>query len=98
LQIKTKIASCHTPDSKPVKQEVNSTTILPPSVFTGVSYRKETETVMTPLVTRRPFEGDDLTMILRKFCENHSDIFKTIQQDRIIYKHWARFDRDGQIV
>ncbi len=30
LQIKTKIVSSHTDDSKPVKQEVNSTVILPP--------------------------------------------------------------------
>ncbi len=35
LQIKTKIASCHTVDSKPVKQEVNGTVILPPLVFPG---------------------------------------------------------------
>jgi hypothetical protein len=33
LQIKTTIASCHTADSKPVKQEVNGTVILPPLVF-----------------------------------------------------------------
>jgi hypothetical protein len=33
LQIKTKIVSCHTTDSKPVKQEVNSTVILPPLVY-----------------------------------------------------------------
>ncbi len=33
LQIKTKIVSCHTADSKPVKQEVNSTMILPHLVF-----------------------------------------------------------------
>ncbi len=33
LQIKTKIVSCHTADSKPVKQEVNGTGILPPLVF-----------------------------------------------------------------
>jgi len=33
LQIKTKIVSCHTVDSKPVKQEVNSTVVLPPLVF-----------------------------------------------------------------
>jgi len=33
LQIQTKIASCHTADSKPIKQEVNSTVILPPLVF-----------------------------------------------------------------
>ncbi len=30
LQIKTKIVSCHTTDSKPVKQEVNSRVILSP--------------------------------------------------------------------
>ncbi len=35
LQIKTKIVSCHTADSKPVKQEVNSTEILHPLVFPG---------------------------------------------------------------
>ncbi len=29
LHIKTTIVSCHTTDSKPVKQEVNSTVILP---------------------------------------------------------------------
>ncbi len=33
LQIKTKIVSCHTANSKPVKQEVNSTVIIPPLVF-----------------------------------------------------------------
>jgi hypothetical protein len=30
LRIKTKIVSCHTADSKRVKQEVNGTVILPP--------------------------------------------------------------------
>jgi hypothetical protein len=33
LQIKTKIVSHHTAESKPVKQEVNGTVILPPLVF-----------------------------------------------------------------
>ncbi len=37
LQIKTKIVSCHTPDYKPVKQEVNGIVILPPLVFPGVT-------------------------------------------------------------
>jgi hypothetical protein len=35
LQIKTKIVSFHTADSKPDKQEVNGTVILPPLVFPG---------------------------------------------------------------
>jgi hypothetical protein len=39
LQIKTKIFSCHTADSKPVKQEVNGTVILPPLVFPALSYQ-----------------------------------------------------------
>jgi len=36
LQIKTKIVSSHTADSKPVKQEVNSAVILPPLVFPAI--------------------------------------------------------------
>jgi hypothetical protein len=35
LQIKTKIVSWHTADSKPVRQEVNGTVIHPPLVFPG---------------------------------------------------------------
>ncbi len=35
MQIKTKIVNCHTADSKPVKQEVKGTVILPPLVFPG---------------------------------------------------------------
>ncbi len=37
MQIKTKIVSCHTAYSKPVKQEVISTVILPPLVFPGTT-------------------------------------------------------------
>ncbi len=33
MQFKTKIVSCYTANSKPVKQEVNGTVILPPLVF-----------------------------------------------------------------
>jgi len=42
LQIKTKIVSCHTADSKPVKQEVNGTVILPPLVFPGLTFESNT--------------------------------------------------------
>jgi hypothetical protein len=35
MQIKTNIVSCQTADSKPVKQEVNGTVILPPLVFSA---------------------------------------------------------------
>jgi hypothetical protein len=39
LQIKTKIVSSHTADSKQVKQEINRTVILPPLVFPGKGYK-----------------------------------------------------------
>ncbi len=39
LQVKTKIVSSHTADSKPVKQEVGGTVILPPLVFPGCGMR-----------------------------------------------------------
>jgi hypothetical protein len=35
LQIKTKIVSCDSADSKPFKQEANGTVILPPLVIPG---------------------------------------------------------------
>jgi hypothetical protein len=38
LQIKTKIFSCLTADSKPVKQEVNGAVILSPLVFPALTY------------------------------------------------------------
>ncbi len=37
MQVKTKIVSCHTAESKPVKQEVIGTVILPPLVFPAIS-------------------------------------------------------------
>jgi hypothetical protein len=38
MQIKTKIVSCRTADSEPVEQEVNGTMILPPLVFSDLTY------------------------------------------------------------
>ncbi len=45
MQIKTEIVSCRTTDSKPVKQEVNGTVILPPLVFPGQSKIKMNELI-----------------------------------------------------
>ncbi len=39
MQIKTTIVSCHTADSKPLKQEVNGTVILFPLVFPGQTFQ-----------------------------------------------------------
>jgi hypothetical protein len=49
LQIKTKIVSCHTADSKPVEQEVNSTVILPPLVFPGKCHQTKKDLYNRPL-------------------------------------------------
>jgi hypothetical protein len=43
LQIKTKIVSCHTADSKPVKLEVNGTVILPSLVFPATTDMDEVQ-------------------------------------------------------
>ncbi len=38
MQIKTTIVSCHTADSKPVKQEVNGIVTLPPLVIPALDH------------------------------------------------------------
>ena len=43
LQIKTKIVSCHTADSKLGKQEVNGTVIFPPLVFPDLIINHKTD-------------------------------------------------------
>ncbi len=50
LQIKTKIVSGHTADSKPVKQEVNSTVILPPLVFPARTNDVVPKTALGPIL------------------------------------------------
>ncbi len=59
LQIKTKIVSCNTADSKPVEQEVNSTVILPPLVFPG-----QANTYGSTLFGKKPFGRQTM----RLFC------------------------------
>ncbi len=51
MQIKTKIVSGHTADSKPVKQEVSGTLILPPLVFPAQTFVKKS------FITLGPDEG-----------------------------------------
>jgi hypothetical protein len=64
LQMKTKVVSCHTADSKPVQQEDNSTAIRLPLVFPGKNVvffyfllnheaKKPFKLKMIPLVTSR---------------------------------------------
>ncbi len=54
LQIKTKIFSCHKADSKPVKQEVNGTVILPLLVFPGPLESDKQEGTSMTSVQQRP--------------------------------------------
>jgi len=58
MQIKTKIVSCHTADSKPVKQEVNSTVILPPLVFPGLTNIDESSRGSSTKLLALEAEGD----------------------------------------
>jgi hypothetical protein len=64
LEIKTKIVSCHTADSKPVKQEVNGTVILPPLVFPAGSSVKVPSMEWLSSVKNLPLKLDTLTRIL----------------------------------
>ncbi len=76
LQIKTKIVSCRTADSKPVKQEVNGTVILPLLVFPALGNQGiESETFLTQNfknVQYCPQSLHDKTMgqLYRTFCNN----------------------------
>jgi hypothetical protein len=51
MQIKTKIVSCHTADSKPVKQEVNGSVILPPLVFLASTFASVVTAAATLMFT-----------------------------------------------
>jgi len=66
LQIKTKIISCHAADSKPVKQEVNGTEILPPLVFPALAYLASTSTSATNKNVFRRWTPHDGEVVLRR--------------------------------
>ncbi len=78
FQIKTKIASCHTADSKPVKQEVNGTVILPPLVFPGLKYEKMSKIIrISKMAIRFEQLKSDLNIIITCIClkTNNGNIF-----------------------
>jgi hypothetical protein len=52
LQIKAKNVSCHTAVSKPVKQKVKGTMILPPLVFPAEALDMMNKTVLFELCTK----------------------------------------------
>ncbi len=63
MQIKTKIVSCQTADSKPVKQEVDGTVILPPLVFPGYSKKRFCKMCLIPLTSRLKIVQNRLRVI-----------------------------------
>jgi hypothetical protein len=79
LKIKTKIVSCHTADSKPVKQEVHGTVVLPPLVFPALAYHNiRTFHTLTLFCPKRPMKNslitlttDTLKRLTSKHCSCH---------------------------
>ncbi len=51
MQMKTKIISSQTADSKPVKEDVNGTVILPRLVFPGQTSKMKFSKLLTVIVT-----------------------------------------------
>ncbi len=74
LQIKTKIVSCHTANSKRVKPEVNSTVILPRLVFSGYSEQVTFEKIFI-------FVADTLDNKASVFGAVRHDIAKALSSD-----------------
>ncbi len=74
MQIKTNIVSFNTTDSKPVKQEVNSTVILPPSdtspfsipwfiIFTSIKPQTNVTQIFTDVLKIVPNKLECLSMV-----------------------------------
>jgi hypothetical protein len=79
LQIKTKIVICHTADSKPVKQEVNGTVILPPLVFPGrgALSTKWSCSHKSTIVVNAPLLKNDVTVIKEKVYNLKNETLRT---------------------
>jgi hypothetical protein len=73
LQIKTKIVSCHTGDSKPVKQEVNCTVILPTLVFPGCTFSFPGLRWLQNASTRTLRSGSSMTSFRDQFYKTFYD-------------------------
>jgi hypothetical protein len=79
LQIKTKIVSSHTADSKPVKQEVNGTLTLPALVFLGKTIVRKQQSGGRERMREKDNRVRD-NVLLRKGCGiNHK------------FDRWANF-------
>ncbi len=81
LQIKTKIVSCHTADSKPVKQEVNGTVILPPLVFPVKTFRLKMFYNPFSSCRKKRKQRPNLESLRRKMRQLRTKIFSNWPQD-----------------
>jgi hypothetical protein len=93
LQIKTKIVSSHTADSKPVKQEVNHTGILPPLVFPAWTNALAYSTFAGAILTKFNFlcnfqiDPKNLSVTLRKTGKaRHSEKHSSLQAPFVSYE------------
>ncbi len=75
LQIKTKIVSCHTADSKPFKQEVNCTVILPPLVFPALIIEG---------ANIQEFQFKIMSFLRMFYCFYFSQVFQNLNYNTIL--------------
>jgi hypothetical protein len=72
LQIKTKIVGCLTADSKPVKQEVNSTMILPPFSIPWLDHHDQIQA--DSKFGQLPTENSPWVYVIKPFISLHSKL------------------------
>ncbi len=64
MRIKTKIVSYHTADSKPVKQEVNGTVILPPLVFPALAITIKNATLYLTTLGKAAVDAITMSVVM----------------------------------
>jgi len=78
LQIKTKIVSSHTANSKPVKQEANGTVILPPLIFPGLAWGLFPSLLTNTRIGLKIAYGGHSSLFLRLVC-NRKESSRTLR-------------------
>ncbi len=90
LKVKTKIVNYHTANSKAVKQEVNSTVVLPPLVFPGQIYtqmdrhmdRQSARRQMGRQTDRQMVEREDFVFVLKL-----ANVNKALTEEETLLSH-----------
>jgi hypothetical protein len=89
LQIKTKIVSSHIADSKPVKQEVNGTVILPPLVFPGKSHR--TFSPFFSLFIKKSWWSDPVRGLTHHFMKRRKLALEILSETNFVRNIFSKF-------